>query len=162
MKFIVLSLAFAPRDETLKWAGGVLRAHGDRRAILATHYHLRSDGRSKELEPRGLLGNVGQALWNKFIRKQANLFMVVCGHIHAVYHQSDVNDAGGTVHEILCDYQKGPNGGNGWLEILRFVPAENRIDVVAYSPLLDEYNKDPDHTYSLDYDMGVKRLKKAG
>jgi len=162
MKFIVISLEYAPRDKTLEWAGRLLKKYPNRRAILATHYHLRSDGRGSNPERCGLSGNVGQDLWDKFIRKHANLFMVVCGHIHGTYHQTDTNNAGGKVHEILCDYQSGPNGGDGWLQILRFVPGENRIDVIAYSPLLDQYNKDLKHTYSLDYDMGAKRRKKAG
>jgi 3',5'-cyclic AMP phosphodiesterase CpdA len=161
MKFIVLSLEFAPRDETLEWASGVLRSHGDRRAILATHYHLRTDGRGKET-PYDLAGSIGQDLWSKFIRKHANIFMVVCGHIGGTYHQTDINDAGAQVHEILCDYQAGPNGGDGWLQVLRFVPSENRIDVVAYSPLLDKYNKGPKHTYTLDYNMGATVCRKAG
>jgi len=161
MKFIVLSLEFAPRDETLEWAGGVLSAHRDCRAILATHYHLRTDGRGKDT-PYALTGSIGENLWSKFIRKHANIFMVVCGHIGGTYHQTNINDAGAQVHEILCDYQAGPNGGDGWLQVLRFVPSENRIDVVAYSPLLDKYNKDPKHTYTLDYNMGATRLRKAG
>ncbi len=162
MKFMVLSLEFAPRDETLEWAGRVVDAHKEHRVIVATHYHLRLDGRYKGATPYGFKGNVGEKLWNKFIRRHANIFMVVCGHVGGVRHQTAVNNAGRKVHEILCDYQSLPNGGDGWLLTLRFVPAENKIHAVAYSPLLDQYNRDPEHTYTLDYDMGAGKLKKAG
>ena len=54
---------------------------------------------------------------------------------------------------MLVDYQGLPNGGNGWLRTLRFAPSENKIYVKAYSPLLDEYKKDPPHTFMLPYDM---------
>ncbi len=165
MKFMVLSLEFAPADETLKWADKIVRAHPDRQVIVATHYHLRGKGRSKDPGPYGLDGSVGEKLWSKFLHKHANIFMAVCGHVAAVHHQTAVNDAGGKVHEILCDYQnkeKGAGGGNGWLQRLRFVPTENRIYVEAYSPLLDKYNKDPKHTYTLEYDMRPSKLKKAG
>jgi len=35
----------------------------------------------------------------------------------------------------------------------RFVPAEDRIHVEAYSLLLDKHDKRPKHTCTLDYDM---------
>lgn len=163
MKFMVVSLEFAPRDTALAWADYVVKAHPDRRVIVATHYYLRPQGRAKDPKPPyGLPGNVGEDLWNKYIRKNANITMVVCGHVSGVYHQTSVNDIGKPVHEILCDYQSYPNGGDGWLQTLRFVPAENKITVEAYSPLLDKYNKDPMHTYTLDDDMSPAELKKAG
>lgn len=161
MKFMVLSLEFAPRDKTLEWASKIVRSHKDRRVIVATHYYLRPEGRPHENKVYGLNGNVGDNLWNKFVRKHENIFMVVCGHVLGVNHQTSVNDAGKTVHEILCDYQGFPNGGDGWLQTLRFEPAENKIHVVAYSPKLEKYNTEPKHTYTLDYDMSTANTKKA-
>ena len=72
--------------------------------------------------------------------------------------QTSTNDAGRPVHEMLVDYQGLPNGGDGWLRTLRFVPAENKIYVTAYSPLLDEYMKNPPHTFTLDYQMKPARV----
>jgi len=164
MTFMVVSLEFGPRDEALAWASKVVKAHPDHRVIVATHYHMRPNGRAKgkQAKPYGFKANVGENLWNKFVRKHANIFMVVSGHVLGVNHQTAVNDAGGKVHEILCDYQGLPNGGNGWLQTLRFVPAANKIHVEAYSPLLREHNKEPQHTYTLEYDMSATSLKKAG
>lgn len=162
MEFIVLSLEFAPRDETLDWASRILNQYPNHRAIVATHCHLNKTGRGVNPPHYALAGNVGQDLWDKFIRQQANIFLVVCGHVAAVNHITSRNNAGNIVHEILCDYQKEANGGDGWLEILRFFPDDNKIDVIAYSPLLDQYNEDPMHTYSLEYDMGARQYKKAG
>jgi hypothetical protein len=67
--------------------------------------------------------------------------------------QTSVNDAGGKVLEMLTDYQGLPNGGDGWLRSLKFVPSENKIHVRTYSPLLNQDNKDEKHTFSLDYKM---------
>ncbi len=86
-------------------------------------------------------------------QKPPNVFMVVSGHFGGVGLQTSTNDAGGKVFEMLTDYQNLKNGGNGWLRTLRFVPAENKIHVTAYSPLLDETNEDPKHTLVLDYEM---------
>lgn len=153
MTFMVLSLEYNPRDETLAWADGVVNAHPECRVILATHTYMTPKGRNK----------TGNHVWNRFVRKHENIFMVLSGHVLGVAHQTSLNDAGGRVHEILCDYQGLPNGGDGWLQTLCFVPAADRIHVRAYSPLLDEYNDAPEHSYTLDYDMIVCRpIKAAG
>lgn len=151
LKFLVLSLEYAPRSTTIDWAAKVLTAHRDHRAIVATHYYMRQEGRGKG---ESLDGYIGDDLWDRLIRKHANIFMVVSGHVSAVFHQTSINDAGGEVYEILCDYQSLPNGGDGWLQTLRFVPAANEIYVDAYSPVLDKTNREPGHTYILKYPMG--------
>ncbi|HYW80417.1 MAG TPA: metallophosphoesterase [Thermoguttaceae bacterium] len=143
MKFMVVSLAYAPNDEILDWAGQVVAEHPEHRVIVATHAYMNPKG---HLKPT-------QSIWNNLVSKHENIFMVVCGHIGATAHLTSTNDAGGVVHEILCDYQSKPNGGNGWLQTLRFVPAENTILVKAYSPLLDQGNDSLQHTYPLQYDM---------
>ena len=154
MKFMVLGLEFAPRDETLEWAGKVVASHADCRVILVTHCYMRPNGRDTACGTSyGLADNSGQDIWEKFVRKHANIFMVVSGHVLGVGTQTSTNDAGRPVHETLVDYQGLPNGGNGWLRILRFAPPENKIHVTGYSPLLHEYNKRPAHTFTLDFPM---------
>ena len=163
MKFLVLSLEMCPRDEILDWAGRVLDEHKNHRVIVATHCYMRPDGRDKKTaRAYGLDGATGEELWDKFIRKHANIFMVTSGHVLGVGLQTNANDAGLPVHETLVDYQGLPNGGDGWLRILRFVPSEDKIHVKAYSPLLDETNEDPEHTFTLDYQMSPALRKKAG
>lgn len=149
MKFMVLSLEFAPTDAALRWAGRIVDEHPDQRVIVATHCYMRLEGR--DCNCGGQIGNGGQGIWNKLIRKHKNIFLVVSGHVLGTTHQTSTNDAGAPVHEILCDYQGYPNGGNGWLQALRFVPEENQIHVEAYSPHLQRHNRDPQHTYALPY-----------
>jgi len=153
MKFMVLSLEFNPAERVLQWANGVIESHKDHRVLVATHFYMRPTGRDK---------SCGENLWNSLIRKHPNIFMVVSGHVLGVHHQTSLNDAGGKVHEILSDYQGFSNGGDGWLQMLRFVPGEDKIHVRAYSPLLDRHNGDPKHSYTLDYQMGRRKLNKAG
>ena len=45
MKFMVVSLEFAPRDEALKWAAGAIERHPDHRVIVATHCYMSPTGR---------------------------------------------------------------------------------------------------------------------
>lgn len=162
MKFMVLNLEFAPRDETLRWAAGVTKRHPDHRVIVATHCYMRKKQRDTSCATSyKVAGNSGEQMWQKFIRKQPNIFFVVSGHVLGVGLQTSVNDAGGKVVEMLTDYQGLANGGDGWLRSLQFVPGQNKIHVKTYSPLLDKYNEDAKEAFSLDYEMtAVKR--KAG
>jgi len=162
MKFMILNLEFAPRDETLEWAAGVARRHPEHRVIVATHCYMRPKERDTACATSyKIAGNSGEQIWKKFIRKQPNIFLVVSGHFSGVGLQTSVNDAGGKVLEMLTDYQVLPNGGDGWLRSLQFVPGENKIHIKTYSPLLNQYNKDTKETFSLDYEMTTVK-RKAG
>ncbi len=161
MKFLVISLEYAPRNEVLTWAAGVAAAHPDHRVLVATHCYMRPAGRDSQTG--GTLGNSGDGIWEKFVRCSPNVFLVASGHVLGVGRQVSTNDAGLPVHETLVDYQGLPNGGNGWLRIMRFVPDENKIEIRAYSPLLDETMDSDGHTFNLDYNITPQTaLKKAG
>ena len=58
-----------------------------------------------------------------------------------------------TVHQLLADYQDRASGGEGWLRILRFVPAEDRVYVQTYSPWLNRYEQDADSEFTLAFPM---------
>ena len=66
---------------------------------------------------------------------------MLCGHMHGEALRTEVFN-GDTVHVILADYQDISNGGNGWLRIMEFQPANNRIRVLTYSPYIDQYGTD--------------------
>ncbi len=162
MNFMVISLEFAPRDEALEWAADVAERHPDHRVIVATHCYMRPNGRDTSCATSyKVAGNSGEQMWQKLIRKQPNIFLVVSGHVLGVGLQTSVNDAGGKVLEMLTDYQGLPNGGDGWLRSLQFVPGENKIHVKTYSPLLDKHNTNAKETFSIDYEL-TSAKRKAG
>ena len=163
LKFLVLSLEFAPRDETLAWAAEVAQKHPEHRVIVATHCYMRPKGRDTACATSYKIeGNSGEQMWEKLVRKQPNIFLVVSGHVLGVGLQKSVNDAGRPVWEMLTDYQGLPNGGDGWLRVLKFVPSENKIQVKTYSPLLDKTNDDERETFSIDCELTAPALRKAG
>ncbi|MCA9041158.1 MAG: metallophosphoesterase [Planctomycetaceae bacterium] len=154
IKFMVISLEFAPRDEVLNWAGKVADAHPDHQIIMATHCYMTKDGRDKGVNKAyKISGNSGEEQWQKFVSKHPNVFFVVSGHVAGVGMQTSTNEAGGPVHEMLVDYQNLANGGDGWLRVLQFVPAENKIKVKSYSPVLNEIKDAPNEAFELDYQM---------
>jgi len=185
LKFMVISLEFAPRDEALEWANKVIAQYKERRVIVVTHCYLdmceagnTGCGRYRNdcSIAYNLEGNAGDTLWEKFVSKHKNIFMVLSGHVTDDEHITRKGGGGNDVHEILTDYQnevpkqykdtkKGKRSGNGWLRVLLFNPKENKIHVSSLSVdgvkrfyETERYNKDPshsDHTYSFHYVMNT-------
>src|SRR6185436_1311861 len=44
-------------------------------------------------------------------------------------------------------------GGNGWLRLMKFSPANNTISVKTYSPTLNQYETDANSQFTLSYNM---------
>lgn len=137
LQFMVVNLEFKPTDETLKWAGEVVAKHPERRVIVNTHSFLNVNERNEE----------GKAIWDTFVQHHPNIFLVLCGHL-SVGRRVDRGLHGNVVHQVLANYQDHDNGGLGWLRILRFVPAANKIEVTTYSTLLNRYMTEGDPKWS--------------
>jgi hypothetical protein len=149
--FVVLHLELGVPDPAIAWAKQVLAKHSSRAAIVSTHSYLHGldgVGRSVKEGP-----NSGEDVWNKLVRDHPQIFMVLCGHItDAVeYYQISVNDAGNKVLEMLADYQKRNNGGDGWLRLIRIVPESREIRVRTYSPVLDKWETDADSQFVVPF-----------
>lgn len=169
LKFMIVGLEFAPSKEALCWADSLLLHYQDRRVIVATHCYQDHGGdhRCDCGTYYDIVGSGGNTTWNEFVNRHSNIFMVVSGHIGDSEFNIRTGNSGNTVYEILTDYQfeqrNNQNHGNGWFRTLTFYPDENRIDVKVLTVLdevfefnQDDYSKyvsNPDHTYSIDYDM---------
>jgi hypothetical protein len=153
--FLFLILEFLPRAESVSWADSVLQANPDKQVIVVTHSFTNVDGTrvdvcdTDDMPP----GNAtGDDLW-QVLRKYPNVIMVLSGHLtngHAA-HRSDIADNGNLVNEIFANYQTFPHGGDGWLRILTFHPADNSISVQTYSPSLNKFETDAGDQFKLPY-----------
>ena len=157
MDFIALHLEFMPSDTPLRqavlaWADGVLKTFPNRRAMLTTHYLL-------ETGTSTAFGNQGQAIYEA-LKGNPNLFLMLGGHLDQASRRSDTFN-GHTIHSLKSDYQTRPNGGDGWLRIMTFSPANNTIQVQTYSPSLGQFiNNHADNVagtaqneFTLSYEM---------
>jgi len=147
MDFVVVHLAYDPSadPDVLAWADSVLTTYHDRRAIVVSHSIIGTG------EP-GSFSSQGQATFDA-LASHPNLFLMLCGHVCGEGRRSDrVDDH--TVHTLLSDYQCRSRGGDGWLRILRFSPAADRIDVHTFSPTVDRFDTGETSDFSLDYPMG--------
>ena len=161
MKFLIISLEFAPRDEVLAWANGVVVKHPDRRTIVVTHGYL-DNGRRIAHAAMGYQwkGNSAEQMWQKFVSRHKNIFLVLSGHAVSC-RLASTGKRGNTVHQVQSDYQFLPEGGQGYLRVMRFVPSENRIDVTTYSPTLKLHATTATDAFSLSYEMGGKAVRKV-
>ena len=155
--FIALQLEIDIPDPAIAWAVDVLRRHPTRAAIVSTHAYLKGrDGETRNTRPAyDKNGNSGEQVWNKLIRGNPQIFAVLCGHEGRTdeYHQISTNDAGNKVLEMLADYQKRSNGGDGWLRLIRLVPSDGRIEVRTYSPALDRFETDPNSEFVVPLEL---------
>ncbi|MGY8653225.1 MAG: metallophosphoesterase [Verrucomicrobiia bacterium] len=156
LKVMVVSLEFKPRDKILEWAGKVVAEHPDHRVIVLTHSYL--DAQNKRTRTGYTVkGNLGEQIWEKFVRKHENIFMVLCGHVIGEGRLTSVGDHGNEVHQLLCDYQGMNNGGESWLRYMMFHPDKNKIEVFTYNPDKDKFRDVPSSRFDLKYEMTKKR-----
>ncbi|WP_298646657.1 metallophosphoesterase [uncultured Proteiniphilum sp.] len=149
-KFLVLVLEFAPRDEALEWARGVIgkERYKDHTVILLTHSYMDSNNKHIVHEGYELPGpNYGEAIWQKLVQPSKNIQMVFAGHIgkpddpkgHIAF-RVDENAGGKKVSQMVFNAQAlgggwHGNGGDGWLRILEFLPDGKTVKVKTFSPL---------------------------
>ena len=122
VNWLILTLEFGPRNEVLAWANEILAKYPDRLAIVNTHAYMYSDntrigegdnwrpqayGVGKDVGDKAV--NDGEQIWEKLIRKHANVRFVFSGHIlnSGVGTLVSTNDAGLPVYQMLANYQEG-------------------------------------------------------
>ncbi|OJU48500.1 MAG: phosphoesterase, partial [Brevundimonas sp. 67-6] len=162
LSFLHLSLEMQPPQAALDWAQGVIDAHPDTPVIVTTHEWLKPDVQERSNGYDSYFAGADNLppdqVWDRFIRKNAMIFMVLSGHnytrpIEGVSNgenlRIDHNDAGRPVYQLIQDYQGntvGPdgqagsaNGGAGWLRFMAFDTEARTIRFYTYSTLLGRY-----------------------
>jgi len=167
-KWLILGLEWGPRDETLQWANEIIRKFPDRKAFIVTHAYLYSDstlynwqekGKNQKWNPHsyGTKGGVndGRQIWDKLIRKNTNVFMVINGHVlnDGLGFLTSTADNGNEVYQMLVNFQMRPLGGESWLRLLEFLPDGETIQVKTYCPLYEKYETDPESQFIIKYNL---------
>ncbi|MFK5923972.1 MAG: metallophosphoesterase [Verrucomicrobiota bacterium] len=155
MKFMIVALECKPRDEVLTWANQVVKDHPDHRVIVLTHSYLNAN-KTRTTVGMKIEGNLGEQMWQKFVKKHKNIFMVLCGHVLGETVLTSTGDHGNQVHQVLSDFQGLNNGGESWLRYMTFQPDSNKIEVFTYNPALDQFMDKSTSRFDLDYPMVSK------
>jgi hypothetical protein len=150
--FVILHLQFNPPTAVIAWADAVLKANASCRAIVTTHGYLNVSG-ARTVDVMGST----EHLWTQLVQPNPNVHFFLCGHEAGEFARTDTVD-GREVHQLLADYQARANGGDGWLRLLRFTPAEDKVYVETYSPHLGQFETDADSQFSLNFPMKGFRL----
>ncbi|WP_144391588.1 DNRLRE domain-containing protein [Pleionea sediminis] len=158
--FLFLHILMETPAEELAWAQRILNQYRELPVWVSTHRYLfdwlvLGSGRYSDFnytfEPLYRHdGMKSEDFFNNFVSANRQIYLVHCGHNHSEYRQNSTNDFDNTVHEVLADFQSGPNGGDGWLRIYRFKPEDNRIEGRTYSPTRNEWDTDSDSQFVLN------------
>jgi hypothetical protein len=172
----------------LGWARAVLEANPHVPTIVTTHAYLWDrPGEEGHFGWRGreayvyaddgvtkrYVGPTGEKLFATLVEPFPQVFMVLGGHFHLAplpdrgrFHQVSRNAAGLEVYEVLSNFQSWPNGGDGWLRTIEFLPGGgagglDRIAVETYSPSRERagqsaYQTDAAGSFHFDLDFEAR------
>ncbi len=156
LDFVILHLEFDLPGYALDWAEGILNQYPNHKAIVTTHLFVNTTNQRPTSAYSRPDGTSPEAAWQR-LRTHCNVVLVLNGHYPGEGRRTDNNACGDPVHQLLADYQERANGGDGWLRIMTFKPAENKVDVQTYSPTLNagagQFETDANSQFSLDMDL---------
>lgn len=163
LRFVLVNLEFCPTQQVVQWAGEVLERYPERLGIVVTHAYLNIDGERHIHQPSGGCTDPQrntQYLFDQLIYPHPNVTMVFSGHeyqpehAYGEYYRVDTNAAGRPVHQMLADFQRRPNGGDGWLRIVGVNQELGEVIVRTYSPTVKSYERDEDSDFRFDLPDG--------
>jgi hypothetical protein len=148
--------AVASNANVIHWADMIQKAYSDRAVIFTTHGLINTTG-GYDLWGWGTSDSFPdpQDLWNGLMRNE-NVYFMLCGHEAGQRNQTNNNtgapaEFAHSIYTLLADYQNESNGGNGYMRLLRFVPAADRVYVEKYSPHLNPVHTPADVIAGADY-----------
>ncbi len=166
--YLFLMLDYAPSDEMLEWANEVVVAHPNHRVIVTTHAyhgydggHLNPDnvndggdtsaaGTDVDTSVNGGVAvrdhNNGQAIWEKFVSKHPNIFLVLSGHtpMEDIFVLESEGVHGNIVKQMLVDPQwmDPQKDGVGMVCMLYFTADGSQMEVEWISAETGKYYKE--------------------
>ncbi|MGE7614202.1 MULTISPECIES: S-layer homology domain-containing protein [unclassified Paenibacillus] len=135
--FIIVYMGWGLAEEEIEWMNEIVARYPERKAILCLHeYLLVSNNRAP----------IADTIFEKVVKPNKNVIAALSGHYHDAELKVDELDDNGdgiadrSVYQMLADYQGAEEGGLGYIRLLQFDIANNKLRVKTYSPYLDDYN----------------------
>ena len=148
MNFMVINIdcSATPAAGPLAWADALLKANSNRRSIVVCHDLLTSGN---------AFTSAGSAVYEA-LKGNPNLFLMLGGHLDTEGQKTDTFN-GSTIYSLRSDYQTRSNGGDSWMRLMEFQPANNLIQVRTFAPCRNggagTYETDADSQFTLSYNM---------
>lgn len=137
--YLFVYMSFGPDNGCIKWLNSVFAKYPERIGILLLHDYFTNDFERSE---------DGEKLFQKVVKPNSNVYMVLCGHRYGAYRQIDLLDddkdgtADRTVYQMMFNYQAaGKVGGDGYLRLLQVDEDSGTMHMLTYSPSLDDFNR---------------------
>ncbi|MDQ6420720.1 lamin tail domain-containing protein [Paenibacillus sp. LHD-117] len=161
--FIIVYMGWGLADEEIDWMNEVVKAHPNRKAILAFHEYLLVSGNRAPIADK---------VYEKVVLPNKNVFATLSGHYHDAELKTDEIDDNGDgkadrkVYQMLADYQGAEDGGLGYIRLMQFDMANDKLHIKTFSPTLNDYNYyDPaaypgkdEFSLDLELDAETKRV----
>ena len=146
----------------IDWAQSIIDANPGLPTLMTTHDFIMPDGERKarawidlaSIDPTQHLG--AEQIWQSFLSKNDQIFMIFCGHYQGQAYRADKNDFGNNVYQLLSNYQgrgksakpkpgeQQPGLSDGWLRLINFdfsgdVPV---VNIRTYSTFYKKYSNE--------------------
>ncbi len=135
--FVIVYMGWGLAEEEIEWMNEIVARYPERKAILCLHeYLLVSNNRAP----------IADKIFEMVVKPNKNVIAALSGHYHDAELKVDELDDNGdgipdrSVYQMLADYQGAEEGGLGYIRLLQFDVANNKLRVKTYSPYLDDYN----------------------
>ncbi|MCE5235656.1 MAG: metallophosphoesterase [Clostridiaceae bacterium] len=135
-RYVFAYMGYAPDSGAVAWLNRVFKEHRDRIGVLCVHDYFKTDM---------TYSDAGATLLKKVVKKNPNVYLVMCGHRYTVGHKSvefDDDGDGATdrrAYELIQNYQAaGELGGSGYLQLLQFDDIKKELRLISYSPYTDD------------------------
>ena len=182
--YLHVTLECGVTDAAIAWAKEVLAANPGLPVILTTHSFLDGGGQLRRRDGMGRVvagpnpTNGAQDVFDKLVRDEDRIFLILCGHTWSKKHLVMKNAKGNDVHvELMCLHLNANGGrvdpaelppgspfkgemdkdrnGSGWLGLMVFDPDAKKVRWFTYSPVIDVWATDrtPEQK-STTYPMG--------
>jgi len=133
----------APEDDVLDWMEQLMIDNPDRKGIVVLHESIMPGGAGHQAK----WDDQGEAVYER-LKQYPNFFMILAGHRHGEGRRVDTFD-GNTVYTLMHNFQIRPESGMGYFRLLEFAEGDDEIIVTTYTPVIDEFETDPDSSFSV-------------
>lgn len=164
VEYLVVCLDYDPTDEAIAWANEVVAANKSSRVIVTTHAYLFRDGTTIGEGDGTYNNNNGEDIWNKLIRLNENIVLVIGGHdvSDRIMINQAVGDSGNTVTQLLINPQgmdefltKAGEAPAAMVAMLYFSKDGKTVDLRYYSTSRNTYFKSNNQiAFKMGYAIG--------
>jgi hypothetical protein len=125
-----------PVFDAIAWAQGVIDANPGKPTVISTHvFEGTAHGPPSNPWTAGPGRNSQLQIFDKLVKDNSQVFMVLSGHTSQNTHQVKQNTAGLPVLQMVTDFTKVlPNGGDGFMRLVELDEDAGEIRVKTFTP----------------------------